>query len=59
MRGDGRNVELPIPYTASATNMESEDLNKLLRLFLLESSFPSFVEAVEKQLDSITKEDEE
>ncbi|XP_030829598.1 uncharacterized protein LOC115919724 [Strongylocentrotus purpuratus] len=59
MRGDGRNVELPIPYTASATNLEPDDLNKLLRLFLLESSFPSFVEAVEKQLDSITKEDEE
>ena len=51
--------DLPLCYDTVPLSLESEDLNKVLRLFLSESTFPSFVEAVEKELDSIAKEEEE
>ncbi|XP_041453532.1 uncharacterized protein LOC121406586 [Lytechinus variegatus] len=59
LKGERNDVELPIAYTASAANMEPEDLDKLIRIFILESSFPSLVDAVEKQLDSIARDDDE
>ncbi|XP_062991781.1 meiotic recombination protein REC114 [Elgaria multicarinata webbii] len=46
------NAELPFAYRYSTWN--AEDLGSFIRLCLLDQSFPTFVEEVEKQLKKIT-----
>ena len=53
--GSGSAAPQPLRLAYAGTNLPTAQLNSFIRLCLTDSNFPSFVDAVEKELSSVLR----